>query len=228
MTSVIIQPSAEFFDGIGIKYEEAFAHDIGLQNFIGKALSVLPPKAKVLDIGCGTGKPTSSMIAANGHNLHGIDLSPVMVELSRKNVPLGAFEVADMLHFNPKEKFDAAFMNFSMFDVTRDQMSTVASKWREWISENGFLFIGTMVAEDFRTKPDMFDADGMCVHGVAKQFMGKTIANSYYTKEGWKQLLLEGGFEIVETEADLFQPPAEAMCDDEPHYFITARKVSST
>jgi 2-polyprenyl-3-methyl-5-hydroxy-6-metoxy-1,4-benzoquinol methylase len=103
MTSVIIQPSAEFFDGIGIKYEEAFAHDIGLQNFIGKALSVLPPKAKVLDIGCGTGKPTSSMIAANGHNLHGIDLSPVMVELSRKNVPLGAFEVADMLHFNPKE-----------------------------------------------------------------------------------------------------------------------------
>jgi hypothetical protein len=68
----------------------------------------------------------------------------------------------------------------------------------------------------------------MCVHGVAKQFMGKTIANSYYTKEGWKQLLLEGGFEIVETEADLFQPPAEAMCDDEPHYFITARKVSST
>jgi cyclopropane fatty-acyl-phospholipid synthase-like methyltransferase len=182
----------------------------------------------VLDIGCGTGKPTSSMIAANGRNLHGIDLSPVMVELSRKNVPLGAFEVADMLHFNPKEKFDAAFMNFSMFDVTRDQMSTVASKWREWISENGFLFIGTMVAEDFRTKPEMFDADGMCVHGVAKQFMGKTIANSYYTKEGWKQLLLEGGFEIVETEADLFQPPAEAMCDDEPHYFITARKVSST
>jgi SAM-dependent methyltransferase len=228
MTSVIIQPSAEFFDGIGIKYEEAFGHDIGLQNFIGKALSVLPPKAKVLDIGCGTGNPTTSMVAASGHQLHGIDLSPVMVELSRKNVPLGTFEVANMLHFNPKEKFDAAFMNFSMFDVARDQMTTVASKWGEWISENGFLFIGTMVAEDFRTKTEMFDADGLCVHGVEKQFMGKTIANSYYTNDGWKQLLLEGGFEIVETDADLFQPPAEAMCDEEPHTFITARKISST
>jgi SAM-dependent methyltransferase len=228
MTSVIIQPSAEFFDGIGIRYEEAFGHDIGLQSFIGKALSIPPPKVKVLDIGCGTGKPASSIIAANGHHLHGIDLSPVMVELSRKNVPLGTFEVANTLHFNPNGKFDAAFMNFSMFNVTRDQMSTVASKWGEWISENGFLFIGTMVAEDFHTKPEMFDADGMCVHGVEKQFMGKTIANSYYTKEGWKQLLLEGGFEIVGTEADLFQPPAEAMCDDEPHYFITAWKVSST
>jgi SAM-dependent methyltransferase len=149
MTSVIIQPSAEFFDGIGIKYEEGFAHDIGLQNFIGKALSVLPPKAKVLDIGCGTGKPTSGMVAANGHHLHGIDLSPVMVELSRKNVPLGTFEVADMLHFNPKEKFDAAFMNFSMFDVTRDQMSTVASKWGEWILKMGSCSLGPWLLRIF-------------------------------------------------------------------------------
>ena len=38
-------------------------------------------------------------------------------------------------------------------------------------------------------------------------------------------MLEEAGFEIIDTEFRVFKPPAEAMSDPEPHYFIIARKL---
>jgi hypothetical protein len=38
--------------------------------------------------------------------------------------------------------------------------------------------------------------------------------------------LLEGaGFELLGAPMARFLPPAEAECDEEPHFYITARKV---
>lgn len=220
-------PAADFYDGLGMRYEEAFGHDVGLHNFIERALGMLPPNATVLDVGCGTGKPTSSMIAASARRLHGIDFSSVMIGLSRKQVPNGSFEQANMLEFNPREPFDAAFSIFSTFHLTRDEMTTVAAKWSEWIVPNGFIFIGTMVADDFPNEPHMFDPDGQCARGIEHTFMRKRIGNLLYTKDGWKALLKQVGFAIVHTEMSPFQAPADAECDLEPHFYIAARKDSS-
>jgi hypothetical protein len=38
--------------------------------------------------------------------------------------------------------------------------------------------------------------------------------------------MLEGaGFEVVDTDMHVFEPPPDAKSDPEPHYFIIARKV---
>ncbi|KAL9117988.1 MAG: hypothetical protein Q9187_005469 [Circinaria calcarea] len=217
----------DFYDSLGIRYEEAFGHDVGLQRFIQEALDMLPPTATVLDIGCGTGKPTSAMVTASGRRLHGIDFSPVMIELSRKQVPLGSFQQVNMLEYTPREPFDAAFTIFSIFPLSREEIITVAAKWAEWIVPGGFLFIGTIAADDVPTEPSMFDADGQCARGVESRFMGKITEVVLYTRHGWKTLLEQVGFEIVRATMTLFEPPAEAQCEPEAHYYIAARKVSS-
>ena len=150
-----------------------------------------------------------------------------MIELSRQQVPQGSFELVNMLEFSPKEgPYDAAIAVFSLFHFSREEMSIVAGKFNEWVRPGGYIFIGTMVAEHFQTRAEQFDPDGQCARGIEHTFMGKRIGNLLYTQEGWKNLLEANGFQVVKTEMIPFQAPPEAECDTEPHYYITARKVT--
>jgi len=219
-------PTAEFYSELGLQYESVFGHDSGLLTFIQAALARLPTHARVLDVGCGTGKPVSSTLAATGHQVHGIDISEAMIELSRSQVPLGSFEVANMLHYEPVEKFNGIFAVLSLFLLSREEMQVMAGKWAEWLLSDGLLFICTMLAEDCpQTAAEMYSPDGQCASGIEFLFMGKKVLLTLLTKEGWEVGLKEAGFEIVHTQKDLFVPPPYAESEEEVHYFITARKA---
>ncbi|KAF5875580.1 putative 2-heptaprenyl naphthoquinone protein [Botrytis fragariae] len=207
-------PSSHYYDHLARTYEGAFSHDIGLRVFIERTLLELPNNSKVLDIGCGTGKPVSYTMAAHGHNVHGLDLSGAMVDLSMK--------------CNNTPDFDVIFTIFSLFCLSREEMTTMASKMFSWLKPNGLLCIGTICAEDFRTTPSMYDADGLCATGVEMMFMGsKCSSMTAFTKQGWKGLIEAAGFEIIHTKSDLFtpRPSAGIASDDEMHYYIMARKI---
>lgn len=221
-----IVQAENFFDSLGIKYEQSFGHDAGLIQFVRDSLCLLPADASVLDIGSGTGKPVSEMIIESGRKHLGIDFSPVMVDIARKQVPNGKFELTNMLDFAPEMQLTAAFTIFSLFQLSREEISAVVEKWRTWIAPGGYIFIGTMVAEDFSTKPQVLDKDGLCARIIDFVFMGERIGISLFTKQGWGKLLQHAGFEIVKTEMSLFEPPPEAESEVEPHFYITARKLS--
>ena len=216
------------YDGLGLKYEAAFGHDPGLRSFIERSLSMLAPQSNVLDVGSGTGKPTSQMVVASGHRLVGIDYSTKMIEISREQVPAGTFEHVNMLDYNPEgeKKFDAAFTIFSLFHFDREQMSQVFRKWQEWIAPGGYVFIGTMVADDCHTRPEMFASDGLAASGLKFTFMGNEVDVMLYTKAAWVKLLGEVGFEIQFTEKVDFHPPAETNTSLEPHFYIAAKRIN--
>lgn len=220
-------PTTDLFNQKGLEYEAAFGHDAGLHRNIHHFLSLLPANAHVLDCGCGTGKPVSHMIAASGRLVHGIDLSPTMVELSRQQVPQGTFEQANMLAYAPSGRFDGVVASLSLFELSRDELTTMAHKWFEWLRPNGLLMILVIGADDVETSPEMWDADGQCIQRIAWTFMGRTVYITLFTKAGWNRLLEGAGFSVVHTETDTFVPAAEG-CDVEPHYFVMARKPSST
>lgn len=220
-------PSTEIFNQKGLKYEEAFGHDAGLQKNVQNFLELLPANARVLDCGCGTAKPVSHSIAASGRRVHGIDLSPTMVDLSRKQVPHGTFEEVNMLSYAPSDKFDGVVASLSLFELTREELTTMAHKWFQWLRPNGLLLILVIGADDVKTSPEMWDSDGQCVQRIGWTFMSRTVYITLFTKAGWNSLLEGAGFSIVHTETDTFVPAAEG-CDVEPHYFVIARKPSST
>jgi ubiquinone/menaquinone biosynthesis C-methylase UbiE len=166
-------PTADFYDSMGADYERAFGHDAGLHNFIKKALTFFPPSSKVLDVGCGTGTPVASTVAAHGHRVIGIDIAQAMVDLSRQAVPGGEFEVADMTEYVPKEKVDVVLHSLSLFLLSRKEMEVMSKKWAEWLLPNGVLCIATMAAEDCKPTTEMYDEDGMCASGMPFLFMGR-------------------------------------------------------
>jgi ubiquinone/menaquinone biosynthesis C-methylase UbiE len=90
------EPGAEFFDGIGREYEAAYSGLVARDEEREWSLTELPPRARVLDVGCGTGRPSAELLAAAGHEVTGRDISSGMIEIARAQVPGARFEVADL------------------------------------------------------------------------------------------------------------------------------------
>ncbi len=80
-------------------------HIIGIKNFI----KLLPPKAKILDLGCGPGKDVF-LFSKSGYEAVGIDGSKGMVGQAIKRFPKKTFIVMDVRDLKfPDETFDAVW-----------------------------------------------------------------------------------------------------------------------
>jgi SAM-dependent methyltransferase len=62
----------------------------------------------ILDIGCGTGKH-ASLLVDKGYQLHGVDMSPQMISIAKKNLKEKknlSFSLSTISNLNLKKKFD--------------------------------------------------------------------------------------------------------------------------
>jgi len=104
-TSPSSPPSTKaFYDSLGKRYEDIYGHDTGLLDAVARWLDQLPSDARVIDCGCGTGRPVAEMVMRSGRAVHGIDLSEKMVEICREQVPGGTFQAVSMLEYEPEEE----------------------------------------------------------------------------------------------------------------------------
>ena len=74
--------------------------------------ALVPPGARILDAGCGTGR-VAAVLADRGHTVVGIDADPTLVEAARADHPGPRFLVADLAELDlsaqgEPEPFDAA------------------------------------------------------------------------------------------------------------------------
>lgn len=91
---------AELYDRARPEYPAAVFDDLA-------ELAGLEPGSRVLEIGPGTGKATSEL-ARRGYAVTGVELSPELAEVARRNVPEAMFIVADFESWEPEEPgFDA-------------------------------------------------------------------------------------------------------------------------
>ena len=96
--------AAVLFDAIGTGYEDAFGRPPVVDRAVQELLRRLPPGARVLDVGSGTGKPVAADLTAAGHAVTGLDVSSTMIEIARDEQPGPA---------------DRAIVNLSSIHATR-------------------------------------------------------------------------------------------------------------
>lgn len=159
------------------------------QKEVQKFLEMLPSrKAKILDIGCGPGRD-AKIFVEHGLDVIGIDFSSKMVEISRKNVPQGTFQLMDIesLVF-PAETFDGAWANCSLLHIPKKNMPVVLKNIWTILKPNGCLYISL--------KQDRLDElctpDGR--YGGLEKFW------SFYEENDLMTLLNESGFKIIDIE----------------------------
>jgi SAM-dependent methyltransferase len=79
-------------------------------------------RARILDIACGTGTLVVEL-ANRGHFVHGIDISPEMINIAKSksiSLPNVSFDVQDMTHFSVKDKFELATCTFDSINYQID------------------------------------------------------------------------------------------------------------
>lgn len=161
-------------------------------NYVDKILENLPPNAKILDLGCGTGKPVAKHIIERGFRVVGVDQSAGLLKIAKTVVPEAELIHADMIEIEFDEKFAVAVAWDSVFHVRRKYHSEIYRKLAASLETGAklLLSIGGSGAED-----DAAD-------GITSEMFGQEFFYDAFAPPIARQLLETAGFEIELWEID--------------------------
>lgn len=146
------------FDGISSTYDDDFGRNeigIWMRNIVWKRLlSCFSPGSVVLDAGCGSGIDTIFM-AQNGISVVATDISPGMIEVTRKKVERFQMEdyvktrvvkwedVDSLLYEFGEGNFDGILSNFGSLNCVKD-LQALAQNCARLLKPDGVMFANIM------------------------------------------------------------------------------------
>ncbi|MFD4528472.1 class I SAM-dependent methyltransferase [Streptomyces sp. NPDC058470] len=202
-------PAAVLFDALGRDYEKAFAHAPAHLSALEWLIERLPPAARTLDVGSGTGRPTAAALIEAGHSVLGVDVSPVMVELAARQVPEADFRCVD-IRILPLEadSFDGVCVFFSLLQMTRAEQSAVTRRLALALRPGGHLVLATVPAD---------------VEDVEVVFMGRPVRATSFAEENVTAMVEAAGLTVLSRHSTTFVPD-HSGADPEPHLFLYCRR----
>jgi len=175
---------------------------------------LLNADAEVLDVACGPGNISQFLIQEKPHlKVHGIDLSPQMLNLARTNNPSAVFEIKDCREISSLNKiYDAIVAGFCFPYLSRDEVEQFIASARAMLRTDGILYISTM--------EDDYEKSG---------YQSKNKVDRVYIYYHQAKYLLEKlksvGFEIIYVERKPFVLDEEFKAVD---LFIYAKALNDT
>jgi SAM-dependent methyltransferase len=144
-----------------------------LQQFTNKLL----PGAKVLDVGCGSGRDTLTLKSL-GYEVTAFDGSEELVKLASQKInhPIIHMKIEDM---NWKEEFDGVWAMASLLHLKKDEMPFNLKKIMDALKPDGTFFLSLKAGE-----------------GEGLDSMGRFF--SYYSTEEVTKLFKDIGYENIE------------------------------
>ena len=168
-------------------------------RFIGR----LGKDAKVLDLGCGSGRPVAQHMVQHGLRVTGVDSSPTMISFCRDRLPDQEWIVADMKQLALHRRFDGILAWDSFFHLNCDDQRQMFPIFRAHAKPGAPLL--------FTSGPQHGEAIG--------SFCGEPLYHASLSPDEYRALFAENGFECV----------AEKMEDPECglHSVWLARRVEN-
>ncbi|MGW0082867.1 class I SAM-dependent methyltransferase [Streptomyces sp. NPDC003393] len=201
--------AAAVFDALGVVYEKAFAGSAAHRASLEWVLGRLAPGSRVLDVGSGTGRPTAQTLVGAGHEVLGVDVSPVMVELAAQQVPQASFQCADIRELPlPDASFDAVCVYFSLLQMSREDQSRLLRRLVPALKPGGSLAVATVPL-------DVEDVEGV--------FMGQKVRVTSFAADDFVTTVAAAGLTVVSRQSVLFTP-SHPDAVPEPHLFLHCRR----
>lgn len=120
---------------------------VGYKDVLGTIYNIVhrKEKAKILDIGFGTGVLTKKLYD-DGYKIYGIDFSQRMIEIAKEKMPLAKLFQYDFFKGLPKEleniQFDYIISTYAMHHLEDEDKIKLINKLEEYISRDGRIIIG--------------------------------------------------------------------------------------
>lgn len=152
----------------------------------------LPAGARVLDLGCGAGIPSTQELARR-FDVVGVDISGAQLERARTNVPEAEFILADFADLQfPDRSFDGVVGLYAVSHVPREQHAQLFADVFNWLTPGG-LFLVTLGAAD---SPDW-----------TGDWLGEPMFFSSHDADTNRRLVREAGFGLLLDEIAVTHEP---------------------
>jgi ubiquinone/menaquinone biosynthesis C-methylase UbiE len=152
----------------------------------------------------------AGLLAAQGAQVSGVDLSPNMIELARREYPDLAFDVADLSDLSTGDaQLGGVFAWYSIIHTAPDSLPRIFDEFCRVLAPGGFLLLGFQVGQGPRH--------------MASAYGHEVDLEAYlFTPDFIKGLLTRAGFAVV---AQMVRVPAEF--ERTPQAVLLAQKGSS-
>ena len=203
---------ADGYDRIADAYNAQVAKGGGGRRlpYLAMLAAELPERARVLDLGCGSGVPVVRLLAER-FDVTGVDISSRQIELARRNVPSATFVQGDMAAQRfPEASFDAVVAFFSVLHLPRDEHAPLFAAIASWLRPGGLLVASTGA----RSNPGT----------IADDWKGAPMYWSFYPSAVTRAAIRATGLDIVEAREETVDE------DGEPWTFlwIVAKKSAGS
>ena len=139
------------------------------------------PGRKVLDLGCGSGRPVAQYLFDRRCDVTGIDGAAAMIALFEKNLPKARAIHADMRGLDLGETFDAVLGWDSFFHLAKDDQRAMFPVFAKHLRPRGVLMFTSGTG------------DGEAIGHVDEA----TVYHASLAPEEYRKLLQENGLEVL-------------------------------
>lgn len=118
MTGLPRIPVLDVYQRHGAAWAELRAAELVERGWLDRFTSLLPVAPAILDIGCGSGQPIAIELVRRGCVVTGVDGSPTMLSLFRRNLPGSPAYLADMWELSMESRFAGLIAWDSFFHLS--------------------------------------------------------------------------------------------------------------
>src|SRR5665647_1713207 len=151
------------------------------KGWLDRFTAMVPAGGTILDLGCGPGKPMAAYLLAQGFDVCGVDSSPTMIALARKNFPDRQWLIADMRKLALGKRFAGIMAWNSFFHLDYDDQRRMFPVFRAHAAPGAPLL--------FTSGPRHGEAIG--------SFRDEPLYHASLSPEEYRSLLAANEFDVV-------------------------------
>lgn len=150
--------------------------------WLDRFVSLLGPRASILDLGCGSGRPIATYLIGSGYTVTGVDSSPALIALCRSRFPENEWIAADMRTLDLRRRYDGVLAWDSFFHLAHDDQRAMFEIFARHVQPRGAL---------------MFTTGGPAQGEVLSTFAGEPLYHASLDSAEYRKLLYQAGFQVV-------------------------------
>lgn len=167
-------------------YFQNRSRDLFEKSYLDRIISLIKPNSKILDLGCGTGKPIAEYFIKQGFSVTGVDASERLIDIAAREVPSMKCIFQDMRSISLGKKFDCIFAWHSFFHLTKSDQRNIFGIFEKHIVPNGVLV--------FTSGPDEGE--------IYSENGGQMLYHASLSQQEYKKLLDKHNFELLSVNVE--------------------------
>ncbi len=170
------------YEKIANWFDEHRSRELFEKTWLDKAISLIPPTAHILDLGCGMGEPIIPYFLEKNFSITALDGSSKLIDIAKSRYPEVEFILGDMRKLKINQKFDMLLAWHSLFHLTQEDQKAIFPLLASHLKPRGILLFTSGEEEG-----EIWSNNG-----------GEILYHASLSPDEYKNILKQCGFSLIE------------------------------